>query len=50
MTHAFILEFDSVEDRNYYIEEDPAHKAFQQSVAAVLDKVIVVDFTNGRFI
>ena len=50
MTHAFVLEFDSVEDRNYYVEEDPAHRAFNEGISGVLEGVIVVDFTNGRFI
>jgi hypothetical protein len=50
MTHAFILEFDSVEDRNYYVEEDPAHIAFQDRIKPVVEGVLVLDFTPGKFI
>jgi hypothetical protein len=41
------VEFDSLEKRDYYVKTDPSHKAFLQSVGPVLEKAIVVDFTDG---
>lgn len=49
ITHAFISEFDSEADRTYYMEQDPAHKAFVQSLAGIVEKAQVVDFTPGVF-
>ena len=40
MTHAFILEFASREDRDYYLLEDAVHHAFSRDVA---EKGLVVD-------
>ncbi|KAK4187126.1 stress responsive A/B barrel domain-containing protein [Podospora australis] len=48
-THAFVVQFDNTDDRNYYIEQDPAHKAFQKEVDPILEKVTVLDFTKGVF-
>ena len=49
MTHGFIVEFDSAEDRDYYAKEDPAHKAFVKELVEVVSKVQVVDFMPGVF-
>ena len=49
MTHAFVVEFASVEDRDYYVKEDPVHREFVQSLDGVLEKGQVVDFTPGVF-
>ncbi|KAJ8106355.1 hypothetical protein OPT61_g9592 [Boeremia exigua] len=49
MSHAFILRFSSNEDRDYYVKEDPAHQAFKDAAAAVVEKAIVVDFQEGVF-
>jgi hypothetical protein len=49
MSHAFIIRFDSNEDRNYYVKEDPAHQAFKNAVAAVVEKAQVIDFQEGIF-
>ncbi|KEY74671.1 hypothetical protein S7711_09898 [Stachybotrys chartarum IBT 7711] len=49
-THAFIVEFESLQDRDYYIETDPAHKEFIQHVTPLLDTgAIVVDFQDNDF-
>ncbi|KAF2117585.1 stress responsive A/B barrel domain-containing protein [Lophiotrema nucula] len=48
-THAFILRFYSKEDRNYYVEKDPAHKQFKDAAASVIEKVQVLDFQEGVF-
>ncbi|UPX17143.1 uncharacterized protein EKO05_0007518 [Ascochyta rabiei] len=49
MSHAFILRFNSDEERDYYVKEDPAHQAFKDAAAAVVENTIVVDFQEGVF-
>ncbi|KAK1144827.1 hypothetical protein N8T08_004840 [Aspergillus melleus] len=49
ITHAFVAEFASVEDRDYYVHEDPAHLAFVKSVGEVLERAQVIDFAPGVF-
>jgi hypothetical protein len=49
MTHAFVVEFASEADRDYYTLKDPAHMAFKQSAVELFEKGLVVDFTNGVF-
>lgn len=41
--------FDSEEDRDYYVNEDPVHKAFAQSVLPIIQGLRVVDFETGVF-
>ena len=48
MSHAFILRFNSKDERDYYVKEDPAHQAFKDA-AAVVEKTVVVDFQEGIF-
>lgn len=42
-------EFENEQDREYYVNEDPAHLSFVKSLAGVVSKVQVVDFTPGVF-
>ncbi|RDW60260.1 hypothetical protein BP5796_11866 [Coleophoma crateriformis] len=49
ITHAFVEEFENEEDRKYYLEKDPAHLAFVESVGPMVKKAQVVDFTPGVF-
>ncbi len=49
ISHVFVSEFESDGDRKYYLEKDPAHLAFVQSIAGVVAKVQVVDFSPGVF-
>jgi hypothetical protein len=49
LTHAFVVEFNSVEDRDYYSKEDPRHAAFGEHVGKVAERVVVVDFSNSKF-
>ena len=49
ITHAFVVEFASAEDRDYYVDKDPAHLAFVKSVGGVLEKAQAVDVTDGVF-
>ncbi len=53
ITHAFIVEFDSVADRDYYVKDDPEHIKFVQTYVtspdSVLEKGQVIDFVPGEF-
>ncbi|KAF2625329.1 hypothetical protein BU25DRAFT_412765 [Macroventuria anomochaeta] len=49
ISHAFVLRFSSEEERDYYVKEDPAHQAFKDAAAAMVEKTIVVDFQEGVF-
>jgi hypothetical protein len=42
MTHAFILEFDSKEDRDYYLLKDPVHRAFSEKAGPFIEDSLVV--------
>ncbi|KAL2819012.1 hypothetical protein BDW59DRAFT_165291 [Aspergillus cavernicola] len=47
ITHAFVVEFASAADRDYYVEKDPAHLEFVRRFGGVLEKVQAVDYTPG---
>jgi len=49
MTHGFVVEFASAEDRDYYITKDPSHLAFVKSIGDLVEKAVVVDFSNGVY-
>ncbi|KAK6953335.1 hypothetical protein Daesc_005638 [Daldinia eschscholtzii] len=49
MTHVFIFEFESEEDREYYLNKDPAHTEFATGVINLIEKLQAVDFTPGEF-
>ncbi|KAJ5770240.1 uncharacterized protein N7511_002291 [Penicillium nucicola] len=49
ITHAFVVEFASAEDRDYYVKQDPAHQAFMKSLGGIIAKAQVIDFTDGDF-
>ncbi|PGH20810.1 hypothetical protein AJ80_03437 [Polytolypa hystricis UAMH7299] len=49
ITHAFVVEFSSVDDRDYYVQTDPSHQAFVKSLDGIIGKVQVIDFTAGVF-
>ncbi|KAF1345381.1 hypothetical protein BDV97DRAFT_360968 [Delphinella strobiligena] len=46
-THGFVSEFQSEEDRKYYLEQDPAHLEFVASLKDIVQNVRVVDFEPG---
>ncbi|KAL2021714.1 hypothetical protein VTK56DRAFT_6657 [Thermocarpiscus australiensis] len=48
-THAFVVQFANSDDRNYYVEQDPAHQAFKKDIEPLVEKVTVLDFTSGVF-
>lgn len=41
--------FDSEKDRDYYVKEDPVHKAFVASAGPIIQSVRVVDFETNAF-
>lgn len=49
ITHAFVVEFSSAADRDYYVSEDPVHQEFVRSLSGLIEKAQVLDFTNGVF-
>ncbi|KAF2755484.1 hypothetical protein EJ05DRAFT_478482 [Pseudovirgaria hyperparasitica] len=49
MTHAFIVGFESLADRDYYVNADPVHAAFKARAGEVVERVLVVDYTVGEF-
>ena len=49
MTHAFVVDFASVQDRDYYVHDDPAHAAVKKLAGASVERAQVVDFTGGQF-
>ncbi|KPM38438.1 hypothetical protein AK830_g8132 [Neonectria ditissima] len=49
ITHAFVVEFASAEDRDYYVTMDPAHLGFVKGLGDLLEKAQVIDFTPGTF-
>ncbi|KAK4043872.1 stress responsive A/B barrel domain-containing protein [Parachaetomium inaequale] len=48
-THAFVVQFGNMDDRNYYITHDPVHQAFKKDIEPLVEKTTVLDFTNGKF-
>ena len=49
LTHAFVVGFASLEDRDYYVFHDPAHQAFIKSIEDKVDDVKVLDYEKGVF-
>ena len=49
MTHAFVVEFESASDRDYYVNDDPTHGEFKKLAGKVLEKAQVIDFSDGVF-
>lgn len=48
MTHAFVLEFDSQEDLDYYIREEPVHVQFSKDAGPLIEDSLVVDIIDGQ--
>ncbi|KAJ4211292.1 hypothetical protein NW759_012770 [Fusarium solani] len=49
VTHAFVVEFASKEDRDYYTFKEPAHLEFIASLDGIASQVTVVDFSDNQF-
>jgi len=44
MTQAYLVTFRTPADRDYYVNQDPAHQAFKAFVGPLLDGVYVFDY------
>ncbi|KAL4914377.1 hypothetical protein BDW62DRAFT_213484 [Aspergillus aurantiobrunneus] len=49
ITHAFIVEFKSTADRDYYLTSDPTHQEFSQSLNGLVERAQVAGFTPDIF-
>jgi hypothetical protein len=49
LTHVFLSEFESEEDRNYYLQSDPAHREYGEFLLTVTQTIRVMDFEPGKF-
>ncbi|KAL1612431.1 hypothetical protein SLS60_000658 [Paraconiothyrium brasiliense] len=49
LSHAFIVQFASNEDRDYYVNQDPTHDAFKKAAGPFIEQAVVVDFQDGAF-
>lgn len=47
-THGFVVEFESEEDRDYYVYKDPAHQDFVKLSGEVVNGVKVIDYEPGK--
>ncbi|RYP13780.1 hypothetical protein DL765_006729 [Monosporascus sp. GIB2] len=43
--YGFVVEFESPEERDYYVGKDEAHQTFKDSLSGIMEKVIVVDYS-----
>ena len=48
-THAFVIEFASAEDRDFYAHKDEVHQAFVQKIGGLVDDVRVMDYEKGVY-
>jgi hypothetical protein len=48
LTHGFVVEFESAEDRDYYVNKDPAHQDFVKSIGELISAIKVVDYEPGK--
>lgn len=44
----FLIDFETPADRDYYVKEDPAHKAFVENNSKFIEKTQVVEFSPYR--
>ena len=48
-THAFVVEFGSAEDRDFYVKSDESHLAFVKRIRVVVADAQVIDFSPGKY-
>jgi hypothetical protein len=49
LTHGFVVIFENAEDRDYYVNDDPAHKAFVEKNGPRFEDVRVIDYEGGVY-
>ncbi|RAH81591.1 hypothetical protein BO86DRAFT_313527 [Aspergillus japonicus CBS 114.51] len=47
ITHAFIFEFATDADRDFYVNRGHVHQEFVRSLDGLIERALVVDFTPG---
>ncbi|GAA5827625.1 hypothetical protein JCM3770_006875 [Rhodotorula araucariae] len=47
--HTYVVTFDTVEQRDYYVEKDPAHTKFKELAKGHVVDLFVFDFEGGVF-
>ena len=47
--YGFVMEFETVEDRDYYLDKDPAHLEFKNNLKGFVEKVGCLDYVPGVF-
>ncbi|KAF5623597.1 stress responsive A B barrel domain protein [Fusarium sp. NRRL 25303] len=47
ITHAFVIQFESPEDRDYYALKDPAHLAVVAELGPLVEKVQIIDLPRN---
>ena len=45
LQYGFVVEFENLEDRDYYTSEDKAHEAFKAAWLHLLEKAVVLDYS-----
>ncbi|KAK1246656.1 hypothetical protein MKX08_000458 [Trichoderma sp. CBMAI-0020] len=48
-TYAFVVEFNSSEDRDYYVKQDTAHPSLVDGALPYIQQLCIVDYTPGVF-
>ncbi|KAI1811979.1 stress responsive A/B barrel domain-containing protein [Poronia punctata] len=43
--YAFVVVFESVEDRDYYVKKDEAHSGFVGTIIDLMEKIVVFDYS-----
>ncbi|KAL4959271.1 Dabb family protein [Aspergillus stella-maris] len=49
-THAFVAEFETPEDRDYYVSRDPAHMQLNSETGWMVEDFVVIDFSAGDLV
>ncbi|KAM0519609.1 hypothetical protein ACHAPE_003788 [Trichoderma viride] len=48
-SYGFVVEFNSAEDRDYYVKKDNAHRSLVNGALPVIQQLCIVDYTPGVF-
>lgn len=48
-TYGFVVEFNSAEDRDYYVKQDAAHRSLVDGALPYIQQLCIVDYTPGVF-
>lgn len=47
--HAWVVTFRNTQERDYYLDKDPAHQAFKEKALPFVEDAFVFDFEQGTF-